>query len=174
MALHYMNLGMLSNRIFPAPLDREMLHDETVDDRRGLLVMRNQNKALQKITAMIAAAPKQPKVTAGMIFPGNAELLEQLNSASRVHPLQFVYFVMPKIGDLWKEVDYPDSIATAQGPMPIVNLAQPRRYPQTYDAWLWYDDSHVNERGAQLVTRLLGEELKRWYAEHGQPAGCGR
>jgi hypothetical protein len=174
MALHYMNVGMLSDRIFPAPLDTEMLHDETVEDRRGLLVMPRQTPYLQRLAAMIAMAPPQPRMTAATVLPGNTDLLNTLEAASAVDHLQFVYLVLPKLSDLWQQVHYPSSIATASGVVPIINLAQPSRYPQIYDAHLWYDDAHVNERGAQLLTTLLAEELKRWYAAHGQALRCGR
>jgi hypothetical protein len=101
-------------------------------------------------------------------------LVEELSAASSVPCVQFAYVVMPKIGDLWDQVEYPEFIETAAGRVPIVNLARPQRYPQIYDAQLWYDDAHVNERGAQLATRLLAEELKRRYAAQGRVAGCGR
>jgi hypothetical protein len=174
MGLHYLNVGMLSNRIFPAPLDAEMLREETVEDRRGLLVMPRQTPSLASIAAQIAAAPRQANVVKGALAPGNAELVEELSAASSVPHLQFAYVVMPKIGDLWEQVEYPAFVETTQGRVPIVNLARPQRYPQIYDPQLWYDDAHVNERGAQLVTRLLAEELKQWYAAHGLVAGCGR
>jgi hypothetical protein len=174
MALHYMNVGMLSNRIFPAPLDNAMLHDETVEDRRGLLVMPRQTPYLERIAATIATAPPQPQMANAAVLPGNTELLDTLEAASAVDHVQFVYVVLPKITDLWEQVNYPSSVATAGGVVPIVNLAQPRRYPQIYDAHLWYDNAHVNERGAQLITTLLAEELKRWYAAHGQTLRCGR
>jgi len=174
MGLHYMNVGMLSNRIFPAPLDAEMLREETVEDRRGLLVMPRPTPALVSIAAQIAKAPKQANVVNGVLAPGNAELVEELSAASSVPCVQFAYVVMPKIGDLWDQVEYPEFIETAAGRVPIVNLARPQRYPQIYDAQLWYDDAHVNERGAQLATRLLAEELKRRYAAQGRVAGCGR
>jgi hypothetical protein len=174
MGLHYLNVGMLSNRIFPAPLDAEMLREETVEDRRGLLVMPRQTPSLASIAAQIAAAPRQANVVKGALAPGNAELVEELSAASSVPHLQFAYVVMPKIGDLWEQAEYPAFVETTQGRVAIVNLARPQRYPQIYEAQLWYDDAHVNERGAQLVTRLLAEELKQWYAAHGLVAGCGR
>jgi hypothetical protein len=174
MGLHYLNVGMLSNRIFPAPLDQEMLREETVEDRRGLLVMPRQTPSLASIAAKIAEAPKQTKIVEGVVSPGNVELIEELRAASSAPRVQFAYVVMPKIGDLWEQVEYPEFVETTRGRVPIVNLAQPRRYPQIYDATLWYDDAHVNERGAQLVTRLLAEELKRWYAAQGRAAGCRR
>jgi hypothetical protein len=174
MGLHYLNVGMLSNRIFPAPLDAEMLREETVEDRRGLLVMPRQTPALAGIAAKIAAAPRRANVVKGVLAPGNAELVKELRDASSVPCVQFAYVVMPKIGDLWEQVEYPEFLETTQGRVPIVNLARPLRYPQIYDAQLWYDDAHVNERGAQRVTRLLAEELKRWYAAQGLVASCGR
>jgi hypothetical protein len=110
----------------------------------------------------------------GVVMPGNAALVDSLDEASAVQHLQFVYVVLPKLADLWTQTEYPEFVETARGRVPIVNMARPQRYPQIYDARLWYDDAHVNERGAQLVTRLLAEELKRWYAAQGPAAGCGR
>ena len=134
MALHYMNVGMLSNRIFHAPLDAAMLHDETVEDRRGLLVMPRQTPYLQRIAATIATAPSQPRLSEANVLPGNTDLLDTLEAASTVEHLQFVYLVLPKISDLWQQVNYPPSVPTARGVVPIINLAQPSRYPQIYDA----------------------------------------
>jgi hypothetical protein len=175
MGMHYINLGMLSSKIFPAPLDQEILDIETRDDRRGLMVAPpNPPWAVEKISRLIAESPKQPVVTQGVILPGNRELVDELKTASPVHNLQVVYVVLPKTSDLTEQVNFIDTLDTQHGPVPIVNLARPDLYPQIYHTELWHDDSHLNGAGAQLATKLLAENLKSWYAVHGEPASCGR
>lgn|GEM_PF-1707257 len=174
MGLHYLNVGMLSSNIFPAPLDQQMLHDETTDDRRGLLVLPKVAPGFERISKTIADAPKQPTVTQGTIVPGNRELVEELEAASPVRTMRIAYVVMPKIADLAETIAYPDSVETANGPVPILNLARPDLYPQIYDAKLWYDEAHLNENGAQLATKLLAESLKNWYATHAAQTTGGR
>lgn len=174
MALHYMNVGMLSNLIFPTPMNDEMLADETINDRRGIYVLTPATPALQAIASMIAKAPKQAAVKEGVIVPGNLELADELEDASPVRNLQMVYVVMPKITDLQSWIKYPDSIATTHGLVPVVNLANPMLYPQIYQPKFWHDDAHLNEAGAQMATGFLAKTLKNWYISHGQPATCGR
>ena len=175
MGLHYMNVGMLSSRIFEAPPDREMMAEQTDEDRRGMLVMPKQTPDFAEIARGIATAPKQPKVTEGVLTPGNAELVEELEAASPVGRLGVAYVVMPMIGDLAERVVYPDTIQTAGGPVPIIDLGRPDRYPQIWRPELWHDEAHLNEAGARVATTIFAEQLKAWYAAHGQSvAGCGR
>jgi hypothetical protein len=174
MGLHYMNVGMLSSSIFPAPLDKEALYEETRDDRRGLLAMSAPAKVVQAVTKEIADSPKHATSTAGMILPGNRELVDELKAASPVHNLLVAYVVMPKLTDLTTWTDFPDTIETKSALVPVVNLARPDLYPQFYHPQYWLDDAHLNEQGAQMATTILAEHLKTWYAAHGEPDPCGR
>lgn len=174
MAMHYMNIGMVSNEIFRPPLDPVRMNMETADDRRGLRVLDEPHRFYDKMAGIIAAAPKQPKVVPGELVPGYRMLVDELAARSPVHNLQFIYLEMPKLSDLTERIDYPDSIQTGSGVVPIINLARPDVYPQLYQPSLWSDDAHLNEDGARVATRIFAEDLKAWYAVHGQPASCGR
>ncbi|CAN5515832.1 hypothetical protein BH10ACI4_BH10ACI4_01140 [soil metagenome] len=173
MALHYMNVGMLSSSIFVPPIDNEALRAETIEDRRGLVVMPANAKSTQAVEKEIAASPSQPTVAQEGLLPSNSELLDELKAASPVKNVAMAYLVMPKISDLEAYTLMPDSIPWSGGEAPIVNMARPDLYREIYESKYWLDDAHLNERGAALVTKLIAGNLKNWYSNHGQPARCG-
>jgi hypothetical protein len=174
MGMNSINLGMLSSLIFPAPIDTVQMGYETKEDRRGLLILEDYRSDQQKIAKAIADSPKQPAVVTGTILPGNRELVEELEAASPVRNLEVVYAVMPKLSDLAEETVYPDAIETKNGLTPILNLARPDLYPQFYQPKMWFDEVHLSEEGAGVVTKQLAENLKTWNAAHGEPGRCER
>ena len=171
--LHYMNMGMVSSKIFPAPLDRDELWNETESDRRGLTVDQMTPAIVNYVKAVFAKQPKVSRVSMKTVLPGNVELLRELNDASPVRNVQFLYVVMPMIGDLTEQPGYPATIAGPEGTEPILNLAQPNVYPELYQAKYWHDDAHLNEAGAALASRLLAEQITAWYAKNPAAARCG-
>lgn len=173
MALHYTNVGMLSSTVFAPPIDQASLDAETRDDRRGLLSMPTSTKAYMKLEEIVAAAPATSTGTPQELLPGNRDLLDELAAASPVRNLQMAYIVMPKLSDMWGYPVTPTEIAWSDGMAPVVDMARPDLYPELYQAKYWMDDAHLNERGAALMTRLVAENLKAWYAAHGEPARCG-
>ena len=177
MSLHYANVGMLSNEIFAPPLSEEILTSQTEDDRRGQWVGPASAAYQPTLKMMIRNAPRQPTILPGSLLDGNVLMVQQLASASAVNHVSFAYIVMPTLTDLTTGVDYPDHL-TAQGPdgmleVPIINLARADLYPELYKAQLWYDEAHLDETGARLGSRILAEQLKKWYAAHGGPTPCG-
>jgi hypothetical protein len=171
--LHYMNMGMVSSKIFPAPVDRDGFLKETMNDRRGLIVDEMTPAIVDYVAAAFAKQPKVSRAAMQTVLPGNIELLQELNGASPVRNVQFLYVVMPMVSDLTEYPVYPATIAGPEGPEPILNLAQPNVYPQLYQAKYWHDDAHLNEEGAGLVSRLLAEQIKAWYARNPAAARCG-
>lgn len=174
MGMHSINLGMLSSMIFPAPMDTLRMGYETREDRRGLLILEDSRSDQQRLQKIIASSPKQPEIVQAMILPGNRELVDELEAASPVRNLEVVYAVFPNLSDLSVQTEYPDSIATAHGLAPILNLARPDLYPQFYQTTMWFDEMHLSEQGAGLVTKQLAENLKTWNAAHGEPGRCER
>jgi hypothetical protein len=172
-ALHYVNLGMLSNAIFLPPVDKHELADETEDDKRGLLSMFAIPSVAPKIEAMAADHPPRPAVDTGTLLPGNSELLDELERAASVRNLQMAYVVMPRLSDRTAYPMYPDSLEYSGGMAPIINLGRPDLYPELYQAKYWLDGSHLNGDGSAVATTLLAKDLERWYAAHGAPPQCG-
>ncbi len=173
MSLHYMNVGMLSSSIFVPPTNLSTLSAETIEDRRGLVVMQEIPEAKKAIEKEIATSPSHPTVTPESTLPGNSELLDELNAASHVKHVSMVYLVMPKISDLGAYSVTPDAVSWSGGLAPIINMARPDLYPEIYQSKYWLDDAHLNEQGAAAVTKLVANNLKNWYASHGEPARCG-
>ena len=171
--LHYMNVGMVSSKIFSAPVDREMLSSETENDQRGLIVDEMTPAIVHRVEAEFAQQPKVSRASVQTVLPGNIELLRELNDASRVRNVRFLYVVMPMVNDLTEHPVYPATIAGPEGPEPILNLARPDLYPELYQVRYWHDSAHLNEAGAGLVSRLLAEQIKTWYAKNPAAARCG-
>jgi hypothetical protein len=177
MGLHYANIGMLSNQIFAPPLNRKMLAEQTDDDRRGQMVMAPATWYRSTLDAVVATRPKQPRISLGETLAGNSEMVSGLAAASAVRNVSFIYVVMPSITDVAAAVDYPDHLTVA-GPhgtieVPIVDLGHPDRYPELFAPELWHDESHLDGAGAQIASRILATQLKKWYATHGGPPPCG-
>ena len=43
----------------------------------------------------------------------------------------------------------------------LIVLADPRTHPELFDLDLWFDNGHMNERGAVLFSQVLGDELAK-------------
>ena len=173
MVLHYVNLGMLSSEIFAPVVDNTMFKEETIDDRRGLYSTPMSPKIHAALEKTISGAPAKAEPVPQPLLPGNSTLLEELTAASPVKHLTFAYIVMPMLSNLRSYPVTPEEIKWSSGVSPIVDMARPDLYPELYQVKYWADDAHLNEQGARLMTKLMAEQLKRWFAAHGEPERCG-
>jgi hypothetical protein len=176
MFLHDINLGMLSNKIFSPPLSDEIMRQQTEDDRRGQMVLGDNPVTLPYIVAALKRMPEHPAIHPETLSPGSSYLIRQLAAQSPLANVAFVYVVMPLTANKAESPDYPDHLSV-DGPhgrldVPILNLARADRFPQLFVPTLWFDDSHLNAAGSQLMSTLLAHELQRWYAAHGGPPPC--
>lgn len=171
-ALHTMNVGMLSNRIFSPPIDEATYEEQTRNDQRGQKLEQVDAKNDLYIRNELAHEPAHPATEQGDLTPGNSELIASLAAASPQPGISFVYFVYPKIEDLAAMPQYPDHLTVGSREIPILNLARPDLYPAVYDPKLWHDPAHLDEAGAAVVTGLFAQQLKAWYAAHGAPPAC--
>jgi len=171
-AMYYMNVGMLSNRVFRPGMNYETLNAELANDSRGADLMPSDNRYMPFLKDIIDSAPKTPKPVPTDLLPGNYDLVNELRSTTPVHPLQFVYLEMPNLENLISYPVYPDQLQSAGGPVPIVNLARPDLHPELYQLQYWHDGAHLNRQGAELATAMVANDLKSWYAAHGWPSAC--
>ncbi len=176
MFLHDINLGMLSNKIFAPPLSDEIMQLQTEDDRRGQMVLGDNPTTFPFIVSAFNRMPEHPAIRPQTPSAGSSYLVRQLAAQSPVANVAFVYVVMPLTANKAESPDYPDHLSV-DGPhgrieVPIVNLARADRFPQLFVPTLWFDDSHFNAAGSQLMSSILAQELQRWYAAHGGPPPC--
>jgi hypothetical protein len=159
--LHYVNVGMLSSAIFHPDLNRQLLAQQTGDDRRGLTptdpitVDSPEYKAIHKLTSSRQASRPQPFD----LVEGYTTLLRRLSPLAKQKNVQLIYFVAPSLNDLVAYPSYPDSIAGPNGPVPVLDVARPDLHPELYQGALWHDPTHLNETGAAVFSRLLADEL---------------
>lgn len=166
MAMHYSNVGMLSNAILRPSIDQKLYRDETAYGRSGL-------HELSLDTAVpVKATGTKPVVVKQSLAHGNYRLIEELAAASGNPRLHFVYFVMP-VYYLKSIPDYPAAIQTSVGLVPILNLARPDLYPQLFMPKYWHDSGHLNSDGAALGSRILADQLKTWSAANHWDQNCG-
>ena len=175
-SLHYLNTGMLSNTIFSPPLNQAILDDQTIDGRRGELVTAGSAQVTESIRRDNARHPPTLPLTNFPLTAGASDLVAQLATSPHAARASFVYFEMPKAGDVFGAYRLPDEldVPTSRGllTVPIINLARPDHFPQFYEPALWHDNAHLNGQGAQVVTGVLAEQLKLWYATHPMPQPC--
>ena len=171
--LHLANFGMLSSRIFSAPLDEKQLTDETRSDRRGFLTPDEVPGAARNVAAEIASMPPISAAEPESLVPANRILAEELQHASAVPGLRVAYFVTPLIADLHQHGVYPPCIQTSSGPVPILELDRPKELAALYhDPSDWTDDAHLSARGAEQVSRLLAQEWLQWNEQGAASARC--
>jgi hypothetical protein len=172
MTMHYTNVGMLSNAILQPPIDKELYAEETSDGREGLHDLSDVD-AIPVEAAEDPDPPGKPVAVEQALSPGNGHLIEELAAASDDPHLHFVYFVMPIYSNLRRFPDYPATMQTGVGVVPIFNLARPDLYPQLFEPKYWHDPAHLNADGAALVSRILADQLKAWNATHHWDQTCG-
>jgi hypothetical protein len=172
MTMHYSNVGMLSNAILRPSLDQKLYTEETEDGRNGLHELSSDHAIPVQGSVKIDPGVK-PVAVKQEVSPGNGHLIEELAAASGHSQLHFAYFVMPLYSNLKQFPDYPASIQTGVGPVPIFNLARPDLYPQLYAPKYWHDPAHLNGEGAALVSRILADQLKAWNAANHWDMNCG-
>jgi hypothetical protein len=170
--LHYSNVGMLSSMIFAPPADEQKMIHQSMNDRRGLTEAAFLPTDHDDVRRQIGSAPPTPSVEPRTLLPGHYELLSELRQRSAVRNVRFVYWVSPRIADLRTYPDFPDSIDVDGVTSPILSTARPDIYPQIYRPENWSDESHLNDRGAALVSKVLAEQMLAWYRDHPQPMGC--
>jgi hypothetical protein len=171
-AMYYMNVGMMSSRIFTPQIDERAVDFLSSDDHRGAALMATDPRGRAEVEQIIAAAPPSARAFADSLMPGNSALVDELRTAAPVHPIAFVYMQMPMLSDLQTYPLLPDHVESAGGPVPIINLERPDLHPELYQVQYWHDDAHLNDKGAALATAIMAEELKAWYAAHGWPSAC--
>jgi hypothetical protein len=173
MGLHYLNVGMLSDEIFAPPIDQTVFAYQTAEDRRGIKITPVRSFETAAMQKLIDGYPKGLTTSKGEITGGLADLVSELDKASPVRNLSFAYVVMPRLDNLRSYETYPDEMDVSGHKVAILNLGRPDVFPQLYEAGLFSDDSHLNERGAALTSTLLAEQLRQWFATHGGPERCG-
>jgi hypothetical protein len=166
-ALNFMNVGMLSNEIFPPPLNAAIVQNETVAGRRGLSPpppSSHDARDADEIHALVAGLKSNPQGVPAEVTPGLCAEASSLESAdaggSGRHHYRVIYFVTPKLTDLSTYSTYPDALTCGGGTIPIVNVALPGKNPQLYEPVLWHDLTHLNERGARLYSKLLAQAVR--------------
>ena len=170
---HAINLGMLSNRLFPPPLFANRLIEETAEDRRGFDFEPFNAWGRNKVSTVFAERPPTPQVVSRNLEDGNLRLVNDVRLAARGSHPQLIWVVMPLLRDLTTTYLYPSTQHTSFGEVPILNLARPDLYPALYRPELWADDQHLTQQGAQLFTGYLAQATLELAKEQHIRQHCG-
>lgn len=99
---------------------------------------------------------------------GAAALLDEarrLIALSKERGIHLVFVMMPRTP--YRET-YP--IAEALPPGHVINLTDPRKYPEFYDLDHVFDRGHLNQKGARILSEKLGQEINALLQEEqGKP-----
>ncbi len=171
MGLHYANVGMLSSYLLNPPDNQQLLEAETEDGRRGLHVFQ-QTWVKNAPPQGDASAAVHPVFVDQKLNPGNYDLIDELIADSNNPKLHVTYFVSPFYQDRYRFSLYPETIQTPHGTEPILSI-RPDLHPELFQAKYWHDNSHLNEEGAAIASRILADQLQTWYEEHHRKIDCG-
>jgi hypothetical protein len=159
-ALNFLNTGMLSSKIFPPSLDAKMLSDLTVDDRRGL------TSPPQGGGIVEAQLPSRTtRVSQGEVTPGLCASWTRLTHGDFGEHNRIFYIVTPSLSDLESVTWFPAALVCDGRAVPILNVAEPAVHPELYSADLWFDATHLNEKGAIVYTKLIAQASARELGE---------
>lgn len=165
---HYANSGMLAALLFHGGDARNPA--VALEQTRGHRITAASATDRRDVAAAFADRGK-PNLIDGAFTPGDRELLADVATATTAPP-QVVYVVTPTLSDLADAYIYPDTIDGQDGPVPVINLARPDRYPELYQPSLWRNAGHLNAAGAALFTRLLATQLDAWLTRHNATLPC--
>jgi hypothetical protein len=163
--LNFMNVGMLSDRMFEPPLNHAILDNQSVADRRGLSPpsappTAEENQNLHALMAGLKPSPTAvaAELTTVGLCSEATSLLPRVGTSNGYH---LIYIVTPKLSDLRSYNTYPDTITCGTLRVPIINVALPLAHPELYDPALWHDITHLTERGAGVYSALLAQAVKQ-------------
>jgi len=172
--LHFANIGMIGSSIFDWPMSDHGSAPETSSDSRGLLTVPADQKGVHAVTETFERPRGKPTPYIDTLTPGNGQLPYELAAGARIPRLQFVYFVFPKLSSLDRFPIYPTAIPGPNGPVPIINLSRPDRFPELFKPQLWANPGHLNSEGAAAVSAVLAREVRsRLEADQAVPLCSG-
>lgn len=162
--MHYSNVGMLSSKIFTPALNLKELKEQTIGDRRGLASPPLNPKETVEVVSFLTQTRRSAKRNKAATSAGLAHLVQEIEAAPKTCAPEVFYVVSPKLSDLEQPVAYPESILVGKRPVPILNLADPARYPEIYRPKMWRDVAHLSEEGAGLTSKVLADAMKPYLA----------
>lgn len=162
--MHYLNVGMLASRIVPPKNDIAMIERQITNDRRGLLVEPPDAKETTEVQKGLESNRSAATVSSAKPIRGNFSLVQLLKSHTGGANKEFVYVVSPMISDVLRSETYPPCLAVKGSVVPILNVAQPKIFPELYQADLWRDVTHLNEKGAEVFSTLLAKQYLKQHA----------
>jgi hypothetical protein len=169
---HAIGMGMLSNRIFRPPYNEETIQAETANDKRGTHHVAENPYADSDIAHALGRRHFPPTPVSSRLAQGNASIMEDLHRAPNGNRAQLAWVVVPELKDLETYKVYPEAEPTSFGDVPVFDLGRPDLFPQLYDPSLWVDSQHMNQKGAEMFSRVLAQQLLVW--SHAHPVhGCG-
>jgi hypothetical protein len=165
-AMHLANVGMLSSHIFPPPINRQELAQQTRYDRRGLAVepvnFQEAGLAAQYLTrAQPARLPQEASLSNGL-----QQLIQKLEAVPHTCSPQFFFMVSPKASDIESPESFPTTIQVGTRQVPVLNMATPASYPALYQPRMWHDVTHLNEDGAGAMSTELAAAIKPYLVKN--------
>ena len=158
-ALNFMNTGMLSSQVFARSLSPAIVENQTVSDRRGLSPPPQIGEVNPELLKQAVAAGGFE--SEGGVTPGYCAVWRRLTGRAAGTNISVMFIITPKLTDLNGTPAYPAALDCDGTVVPIIDVARPDLHPELYSLELWWDATHLNERGAGVYTRLLARAVDK-------------
>jgi hypothetical protein len=165
-AMHYGNVGMLSSRLFRPALNETELQEQLNGDRRGLTTPPLNDKETAEVEQYLMHSRAKAPPLSALPSAGHARLIQDLENTPKTCLAKYFYVVSPKVTDLEGKDVYPEKISVGGLAIPILNMADPEKYPGLYQSGMWHDMSHLSERGAGMFSSMLAEAIRPYLTAH--------
>ncbi len=134
----------------------------TESDRKGLLERKSE---LQKKPEILAARKNEARLSRTEIYldidEGKQHLIwvNKLMTAAKSKNIHLVFVLPPRL----KKKQYQELLPVLGyiGEKNIIDLADPKIYPDFYDFNLSFDIGHLNKKGVPIYTKALAENMNR-------------
>jgi hypothetical protein len=137
-------------------LDKQILTENNANN-----IVKRRKEFLEDTTSMLIRKRMIDSVYSVNENEGNAvyvRLVEKLIKVAQKQNTKLVFVLYPKMNPK----DYVRLLPIARNiPKPnFIDLANPKVYPELYETENSFDEGHLNEKGAEVLTKLLAHKLK--------------
>lgn len=139
----------------PTIAKRHELFQETAKDWQENVLDKYSKEPFQKIND-VKAYRKRVRIL--------SELAARISQAGDIP----ILIIFPEPETLKQDRTLESAITHYAPELPVLMIAEPLMLPELWDASMWFDKTHLNERGAEILSKEIAAPLCRFYKNYGE------